>query len=103
MALALNVSDLFAGNAAWAAGVQAEHPDFLSNLAKAQAPPLVWIGCGDSRVPESVVLDVLPGQVFTTRNIANQFHDDDDTTKAVLEYGVHHLNSSHGGFCHLYH
>lgn len=91
-----NVTDFFAGNAAWAANLTAAQPDFLPTLAKSQAPPLVWIGCGDSRVPESVILDVLPGQVFTTRNIANQFHDDDDSAKAVLEYGVHHLNASHG-------
>lgn len=53
------------GNANWAANITASDPEFLPKLALAQAPPLLWVGCADSRVPESVIMDQLPGQVFT--------------------------------------
>ncbi|CAK9780221.1 carbonic anhydrase [Cutaneotrichosporon oleaginosum] len=85
----------FAGNHQFAADRNASNPNYFPKLAEGQAPPLVWIGCADSRVPESVVLHQDPGQVFTTRNIANQFHADDWTSNAVIDYGVGHLNASH--------
>lgn len=70
MSLSTNVSALvqpfLAGNAAWAAATNATNATFLPTLAQAQAPPVVWIGCADSRVPESVVTGQMLGQIFTT-------------------------------------
>lgn len=62
---------LLSGNAAWAAQMNATNSTFLPTLAEAQAPPVVWIGCADSRVPESVITNQLPGQIFTTVSVAH--------------------------------
>jgi carbonic anhydrase len=56
----------FAGNHQFATDKNASDANYFPTLAEGQAPPLVWIGCADSRVPESVVLHQDPGQVFTT-------------------------------------
>lgn len=61
-----DLEQFFAGNHNWSATQNATNPDYFPKLAEGQAPPLVWIGCADSRVPESIVLDQVPGQVFTT-------------------------------------
>jgi carbonic anhydrase len=85
-----------AGNEQWAATTTADSPDFLSTLAQGQSPRVLWIGCADSRVPETTILGCRPGDVFVHRNIANQFQKDDNSAHAVLEYGVLHVGVQHG-------
>lgn len=83
-------------NAEWAQRVSQDEPDFFERSAKGQKPFLLWIGCADSRVPESLVLGRKPGEIFVHRNIANQFHaDKDDSARAVLEYAVKYLGVRH--------
>ncbi|KII84341.1 hypothetical protein PLICRDRAFT_46217 [Plicaturopsis crispa FD-325 SS-3] len=77
-----------AHNASWSDKVNKEHPEFFPELTKKQYPAILWIGCADSRVPETVILDGLPGDVFTTRNIANQFLPDDTSAQSMLQYAV---------------
>jgi len=89
------LSLLLAKNARWSAQIDEELPHFFNESSKHQAPPVLWIGCADSRVPESVVTDVLPGTIFTTRNIANQVHEHDDSVHSVIEYAVEHLHVQH--------
>lgn len=60
----------FATNSSWANAVAQENPDFFPSLAQGQRPKILWFGCADSRVPESVVLAVKPGEIFVHRNIA---------------------------------
>ncbi|MFN3757156.1 MAG: carbonic anhydrase, partial [Flavobacterium sp.] len=31
-------------------------PDFFKDLSKGQNPPLLWIGCSDSRVPANEII-----------------------------------------------
>ncbi|KAI5449478.1 hypothetical protein NCC49_004623 [Naganishia albida] len=82
-------------NKEWAEKVHVDDPDFFRRSAKGQSPFLLWIGCADSRVPESVVLGRKPGEIFVHRNIANQFHHNDDSANAVLTYAVKHLGVQH--------
>lgn len=82
-------------NDQWAREIEKTDPEFFPNLAKGQSPQVLWIGCSDSRVPESVICNVLPGEIFTTRNIANQFLPDDDSANSVLAYAVNSVGVQH--------
>ncbi|EMD31095.1 hypothetical protein CERSUDRAFT_89502 [Gelatoporia subvermispora B] len=79
---------LLAQNKQWAAEVEKNDPGFFERSATGQHPKVLWIGCSDSRVPESVITASMPGAIFTHRNIANQCHLNDDNALSVLEYAV---------------
>jgi len=65
------IAELQAANKVWRDGILQKDPGFFKRSADTkQAPGILWIGCADSRVPESVVLAQLPGQLFVHRNIA---------------------------------
>ncbi len=59
-------------NRQWAERIGDEQPGFFEELAKGQAPKILWIGCADSRVPPANLADLPPGAIFVHRNIANQ-------------------------------
>ena len=91
----MQVSDLLSKNKAWSASFCANKPELAAQLAQTQTPKILWVGCADSRVPESVVCDADPGQIFVTRNIANQFRLDDDNALSVLTFAVQALGIEH--------
>ncbi|KAH9919353.1 carbonic anhydrase [Amylocystis lapponica] len=105
MAIDPVLAQLLANNSQWAVDVDAAEPGFFANCAKGRPPryasqPLcfldvLWIGCADSRVPESVLTAARPGDIFVHRNIANQFHLTDDSALSVLTYAVDHLGATH--------
>ena len=72
----------------------------MAELAQGQHPALLYIGCADSRILPSHILDAHPGAVFTTRNIANivppyaALEQGETAVGAVLEYAVLHLKVS---------
>ncbi|CDO69989.1 hypothetical protein BN946_scf184758.g2 [Trametes cinnabarina] len=61
---------LLSNNAQWAEDVEKAEPGFFAQSAQGQSPKVLWIGCSDSRVPESVVTASKPGDIFVHRNIA---------------------------------
>jgi carbonic anhydrase len=86
---------LFEKNRRWAARMEAGDPHFFERLAAQQAPQYLWIGCSDSRVPANEIVDLLPGEVFVHRNVANVVHPSDMNCLSVLQYAVEVLGVRH--------
>jgi carbonic anhydrase len=82
-------------NAHWREKITKRNPDLLPSLATGQSPTILWIGCSDSRCPETTILGLQPGDVFVHRNIANILHAGDINSNAVIEYAVRHLGVKH--------
>jgi carbonic anhydrase len=64
-----DLSPVLRRNREWARAIQRQNPSFFKNMAKGQKPPILWIGCSDSRVPPTSVMQLKPGDVFVHRNI----------------------------------
>ncbi|MGR0277442.1 carbonate dehydratase [Marinomonas dokdonensis] len=90
-----SLSNLFTKNREWAAKVNAEDPEFFSTLSKQQKPEYLWIGCADSRVPANQIVDLLPGEVFVHRNIANVVVHTDLNCLSVIQFAVDVLKVKH--------
>ncbi|KAL0570806.1 hypothetical protein V5O48_011142 [Marasmius crinis-equi] len=89
------LEQLLSTNAQWASDVDKHDNSFFATTAKGQSPKVLWIGCADSRVPETTITGGRPGDIFVHRNIANQFHPDDDNVLSVLTYAVDFLGVEH--------
>lgn len=89
-------------NRRWAERISRERPGFFERLAAQQSPEVLWIGCSDSRVPANEIIDVLPGEVFVHRNVANQVMHVDFNCLAVLQFAVDALAVRHVIVCGHY-
>ncbi|MEL1242933.1 carbonate dehydratase [Flavobacterium sp. DGU11] len=89
-------------NKIWSETKLATDPDYFQKLSKGQSPPLLWIGCSDSRVPANEVIGAQPGEVFVHRNIANMVIHSDMNMLSVLDYAVNVLKVQHVIVCGHY-
>ncbi|HXT18435.1 MAG TPA: carbonate dehydratase [Gemmatimonadaceae bacterium] len=90
-----DLEHLFANNHRWASKVVADHPRFFAELAAQQAPEYLWIGCSDSRVPANEIVNLLPGELFVHRNVANVVVHTDLNCLSVLQFAVDVLHVKH--------
>ncbi|MDP5056436.1 MAG: carbonate dehydratase [Marinomonas hwangdonensis] len=90
-----HLDELFSNNRQWAAKVTKEDPEFFTTLSKQQKPEYLWIGCADSRVPANQIVDLLPGEVFVHRNIANVVVHTDLNCLSVIQFAVDVLKVKH--------
>ena len=69
--------------------------DFFKRLERQQAPEYLWIGCSDSRVPANEIVDLLRGELFVHRNVANLAPPQDANYLSVLQFAVDVLKVKH--------
>ncbi|KAL4953796.1 carbonic anhydrase [Aspergillus filifer] len=87
----LQLSEALTSNKQWAKHTSSRNPSFFPSLSTSQHPRILWLGCSDSRCPETTLLGLQPGDVFTHRNIANIISEHDGSVSAVIEYAIAHL------------
>lgn len=89
------MKELFDKNRAWVKSITDEKPDFFDRLSRQQNPEYLWIGCADSRVPANEIVDLLPGELFVHRNVANVVVHSDLNCLSVLQFAVDYLRVKH--------
>ena len=86
-------NQLLQNNKNWVKSKLDQDPDYFKRLSLGQSPPILWIGCADSRVPANEIIGAKPGEVFVHRNIANMVVHSDMNMLSVLDYAVNVLCS----------
>ncbi|MGB3605930.1 MAG: carbonate dehydratase [Psychroserpens sp.] len=95
-------NSLLKNNKEWVEEMTTKDKDYFENLSKGQKPPVLWIGCADSRVPANEITGTHPGELFVHRNIANMVVHTDMNMLSVLDYAVNHLKVQHIIVCGHY-
>ena len=96
------LENLFENNRKWAEKIKKSDPDFFARLSRQQKPEYLWIGCSDSRVSSNQIVDLMPGEIFVHRNIANVVIHTDLNCLSVIQYAVEVLKIKHIIVCGHY-
>jgi carbonic anhydrase len=91
----ITYESLLQGNKTFVSRMLEEDPTYFETLANGQKPPILWIGCADSRVPANQITNTKPGEIFVHRNIANVIVHTDMNMLSVLDYAVNVLKVKH--------
>jgi carbonic anhydrase len=89
------LQELLDSNRSWAQKMEARRPGFFTALLRQQAPQYLWIGCADSRVPANELVDLLPGELFVHRNVANVVVHSDLNCLSVIQFATDVLKVKH--------
>ncbi len=89
------LAHLFDSNQVWSARIREQDPEFFLRLSRQQSPEYLWIGCADSRVPANEIVDLLPGELFVHRNVANLVVHTDLNCLSVMQFAVDVLEVKH--------
>ncbi len=98
----ITYESLLEGNKTFVANTLKEDEQYFEKLANGQKPPILWIGCADSRVPANQITNTKPGEIFVHRNIANMVIHTDMNMLSVLDYAVNVLEVKHVVVCGHY-
>jgi carbonic anhydrase len=85
------IDQLLEGNKKFRETVFRQNIDHYKELVKGQSPPVLWIGCSDSRIQTGHITGTQAGTLFMHRNIGNMAPANDWSLATVLEYGIKHL------------
>ncbi len=96
------LTQFFENNKTWVKEITDKTPDFFKQLSEKQSPEYLWIGCSDSRVPANQIVNLLPGEIFVHRNIANLVVHTDLNCLSVIQYAVDVLKVRHIIVCGHY-
>ncbi|HEX5305673.1 MAG TPA: carbonate dehydratase [Dyella sp.] len=89
------LQDLIDSNRRWSETVRESDPTFFERLATQQSPKYLWIGCSDSRVPATQIVDLPPGEIFVQRNVANVVSHTDLNCLSTIQFAVDVLKVEH--------
>jgi carbonic anhydrase len=93
--MSTELQELLDNNKQWAADTEVREPGFFTRLLKQQTPQYLWIGCADSRVPANELVNLLPGELFVHRNVANVVVHSDLNCLSVMQFAVDQLKVKH--------
>ncbi|WP_316805226.1 carbonic anhydrase [Pedobacter nototheniae] len=98
----ITYDSLLKGNKDWVEDMIKADSTYFDKLSAGQSPPVLWIGCSDSRVPANQITNTMPGDIFVHRNIANVVVHTDMNMLSVLDYSVNVLKVKHVIVCGHY-
>lgn len=81
------IHDFLHNNQFYVDSINHHHHEVFQLNEQGQKPHTLWIGCSDSRAGESC-LSVLPGEIFTHRNIANIINANDISSQGVIQFAI---------------
>jgi carbonic anhydrase len=93
------IDELLSGNVKFQNTIFKQNHERYSELTKGQQPPVLWIGCSDSRIQTGHITNTQAGTLFMHRNIGNMAPANDWSLATVLEYGIKHLKVQHIVIC----
>jgi carbonic anhydrase len=93
------INELLSGNVKFQNTQFKQNSERYFELTKGQQPPVLWIGCSDSRIQTGHITNTQAGTLFMHRNIGNMAPANDWSLATVLEYGIKHLKVQHIVIC----